>query len=81
MNRQDRFRWSAYDNSQLRSARCDAFDNTQLHSPEYTLAENININSNTQNKDRNILINIVQLKIRYTFVRVLTKYITEDALG
>jgi len=53
----------------------------QLHSPEYTLAENININSNIQNKDRNMLINIVQLKIRYTFVKVLTKDIPEDALG
>jgi len=53
----------------------------QLYSPEYTLAENININSNIQNKDRNILINIIQLKIRNTFVKVLTKDITEDAVG
>jgi len=37
--------------------------------------------SNIQNKDRNILINIVQLKLRYMFVKVLTKDITEDALG
>ena len=34
-----------------------------------------------QNKDINILINTVQLNIRYTFVNVLTKDITEDALG
>jgi len=53
----------------------------QLYSPEYTLAENININNNIQNKDKNKLIKIVQLKIRYTFVKVLTKDITEDALG
>jgi len=54
----------------------------QLYSPECTLAEgNIDINNNKQNKDRNILINIVQLNIRYTFVYVLTKDITEDALG
>ena len=52
----------------------------QLYSPECTLAENININNNKQNKDRNILINTVQLNIRYTFVNVLTKDITEDAL-
>jgi len=39
----------------------------QLYSPECTLAENININSNEQNKDRNILINTVQLNTRYTF--------------
>ena len=53
----------------------------QLYSPECTLAENININNNKQNKDRNILINTVQLNICYTFVNVLTKDITEDALG
>ena len=53
----------------------------QLYSPECTLAENIGINNNEQNKDRNILINTVQLNIRYTFVNVLTKDITEDALG
>jgi len=53
----------------------------QLYSPEYTLAENIYINSTIQNKDRNVLIHIVQLKIRYTFVKVLTKDITEDSLG
>ena len=53
----------------------------QLYSPECTLAENININNNKQNKDRNILINTVQLNISYTFVNVLTKDITEDALG
>jgi len=41
----------------------------QLYSPECTLAENININNNRQNKDRNILINTVQLNIRYTFGR------------
>ena len=52
----------------------------QLYSPECTLAENIDINNNKQNKDRNILINTVQLNIRYTFVNVLTKDITEDAL-
>ena len=40
----------------------------------------MNINNNKQNKDRNILINTVQLNIRYT-VNVLTKDITEDALG
>jgi len=48
----------------------------QLYSPD-----NININNNKQNKYRNILINTVQLNIRYTFVNVLTKDITEDALG
>jgi len=57
----------------------------QLYSPECTLAENIYIyiyiNNNKQNKDRNILINTVQLNARYTFVNVLTKDITEDALG
>jgi len=53
----------------------------QLYSPECTLAENIDINNNKQNKDRNILINTVQLNIRYTIVNVLTKDITEDALG
>jgi len=53
----------------------------QLYSPECTLAENININNNKQNKARNILINTVQLNTRYTFVNVLTKDITEDALG
>jgi len=53
----------------------------QLYSPESTLAENIDINSNIQNKDRNILINIVQLKIRNSFIKVLTKDITEDAVG
>ena len=53
----------------------------QLYSPECTLAENININNTKQNKDRNILINTVQLNTRYTFVNVLTKDITEDALG
>ena len=52
----------------------------QLYSPECTLAENININNNKQNEDRNILINTVQLNTRYTFVNVLTKDITEDAL-
>ena len=57
------------------------FEYIQLYSPECTLAENININSNKQNKDRNILINTVQLNTRYTFVNVLTKDITEDALG
>jgi len=55
------------------------FSNIQLYLPEYTLAENIN--SNIQNKDRNILMNTVQLKIRNTFVKVLTKDITEDDLG
>jgi len=45
------------------------------------LAENININSNIQNKDINKLINIVQLRICYMFVKVLTKDITQDALG
>jgi len=45
------------------------------------LAENININSDTQNKDINKLKNIVQLRIRYMFIKVLTKDITEDALG
>jgi len=53
----------------------------QLYSPECTLAENININKNKQNKDRNIQINTVKLNTRYTFVNVLTKDITEDALG
>jgi len=47
--------------------------NIQLYSPECTLAENINISNNKQNKDRNILINTVQLNTRYTFVNVLTK--------
>jgi len=37
--------------------------------------------SNIQNKNKNILINIVQLKIRHTFVKVLTKDVTEEALG
>ena len=41
----------------------------------------MNINNNKQNKDRNILINTVQLNTRYPFVNVLTKDITEDALG
>jgi len=40
----------------------------QLYSPECTRAENIDINNNKQNKDRNILLNTVQLNIRYTFV-------------
>jgi len=45
------------------------------------MADNININSDTKNKDINKLINIVQLRIRYLFIKVLTKDITEDALG
>ena len=57
------------------------FSYIQLYSPECTLAQNININDNKQNKDRNILINTVQLNTRYTFVNVLTKDITEDTLG